>query len=55
MTVFMDTSYARVTLPERKQREQTLTVTLEPSTTALTLRMLGFQVLLVLRLEWETF
>jgi hypothetical protein len=25
-----------------------------PSTTALTLRMLGFQVLLVLRLEWET-
>ena len=36
----------------RRQREQTL-IALLPS--SLTLRMLGFQVLLVLRWEWETF
>jgi hypothetical protein len=46
--------FARVTLPERRHLEQTLTVVGVPFTTALTLRMLGFQVLLVLRLEWET-
>ena len=46
--------YARSILPERRQREQTVTVVLEPPTTAFTLRILGFQVLLVLRLEWET-
>ena len=48
-------SYARFTLPERRQREQTATVVGVPSTIALTLRMLGFQVRLVLRLECETF
>lgn len=45
---------ARVTLPERRQREQTYTVAGVPSTTALTRRMLGFQVLFVLRFECET-
>ena len=43
--------YARSIFPERRQREQTATVVLLPLTTALTLRMLGFQVLFVLRLE----
>jgi hypothetical protein len=44
-------SYARLTLPERRQREQTATVVGVPSTIAFTLRMLGFQERLVLRLE----
>ena len=47
-------NYARSTLPERRQREQTLMVLFVPPTTAFTLRMLGFQVLLHLRCEWET-
>ena len=47
--------YARVTLPERRQREQTATVVGVPSTIAFTLRILGFQERLVLRWEWETF
>jgi hypothetical protein len=42
-------SYARVTLPERRQREQTATVVGVPSTIAFTLRILGFQERLVLR------
>ena len=42
-------TYARLTLPERRQREQTCTVLGVPFTTALTLRTLGFQALLVLR------
>ena len=41
--------YALVTLPERRQREQTATVLGVPSTIAFTLRMLGFHALLVLR------
>jgi hypothetical protein len=52
--LFVLTQTALVTLPERRQREQTFTVFGVPFTTALTLLMLGFQVLLVLRLEWET-
>jgi hypothetical protein len=48
-------AYARVTLPERRQREQTATVVGVPSTIAFTLRILGFQERLVLRWEWETF
>ena len=47
--------YARVTFPERRQREQTATVFGVPSTIAFTLRILGFQVRLVFRLEWDTF
>ena len=47
-------AYARSIFPERRQREQTYTDLFVPLTTALTLRILGFQVLLVLRLEWET-
>ena len=45
---------ARVILPERRQREQTATVLWVPLTTALTFLMLGFQLLLVFLLEWET-
>ena len=44
-----------VTLPERRQREHTLTVLCVPFMTALTFLMFGFQARLVLRLEWETF
>jgi hypothetical protein len=39
----------------RRQREQTETVFVLPPTEILTLRILGFQHLLVLRCEWETF
>ena len=46
--------YARLILPERRQREHTLTVVWVPSTTAFTLRMFGFHILLVLRWEWES-
>lgn len=42
-------AYALVTLPSRRQREQTATVLGVPFTIAFTLRILGFQVLLVLR------
>ena len=45
---------ARVTLPERKQREHTLTLLGVPLTTALTRMMLGFHVLFDLLCEWET-
>ena len=48
------TQTALVTLPERRQREQTLTVLGVPFTIALTRLMLGFQVLLVFLLEWDT-
>ena len=50
----LDIVYARSTLPERRQREHTATVVGVPLTIAFTLRMLGFQLLFVLRLEWET-
>ena len=45
---------ALVTFPLLRQREQTATFFFEPLTTALTLRIFAFQVLEVLRLEWET-
>lgn len=45
---------ALVTLPERRQREHTYTVFGVPFTTALTLLMLGFQVLFVFLWEWDT-
>ena len=51
LTLFV---YARVILPERRQREHTLTVVCSPLTTALTFLMFGFHALLVLRLEWDT-
>ena len=43
------TQFARLILPERRQREQTCIVLGVPFTTAFTLRTLGFQTLLVLR------
>ena len=43
-----------VTLPERRQREHTWRVLWVPLTSALTVLMLGFHCLFVLRLEWET-
>ena len=45
---------ARVTLPERKQRVQTLIRRGEPFTIAFTFLTLGFQFLLVRLWEWET-
>ena len=45
---------ARLILPERRHLEQTQTVLGVPSTTAFTLRILGFHVLFVLRFEWDT-
>lgn len=53
--IYAYAAYARVTFPERRQREQTATVFGVPSTIAFTLRMLGFHVRLVFRLEWDTF
>ena len=50
----MQFNYARVILPERRQREQTVTVLCSPSTTAFTFLMFGFQALLVWRMEWDT-
>ncbi len=47
-------TYILSTLPERRQRLQTETVVCVPFTLALTFLMLGFQVLLVFLLEWET-
>ena len=46
--------YARVTLPERRQRVQTFTRFTSPSTIARTVCTLGFQAALVWRLEWLT-
>ena len=45
---------ARVTLPERRHREQTLTWHGVPLTIAFTRRTLGFQVRLERLCEWET-
>jgi hypothetical protein len=45
---------ARVTLPLRRQREQTYTWQGEPSTIAFTRFTLGFQVLLLRLWEWLT-
>lgn len=46
--------YARVTLPERRQRVQTFTRFTSPSTIARTVCTLGFHAALVWRLEWLT-
>ena len=52
--LFQNSNQTLSTLPARRQREHTATVLWVPFTTALTFLMLGFHVLLVLRLEWET-
>ena len=46
--------YARVTLPERRQRVQAYTLVGVPLTIALTCFTLGFHVRLERRWEWET-
>jgi hypothetical protein len=50
----ISSDYARVILPERRQRVQTLTRFTSPSTIARTDWMLGFHAALVWRLEWLT-
>ena len=50
----ISSDYARVILPERRQRVQTFTRFTSPSTSARTDWILGFQAALVWRLEWLT-
>ena len=51
---FAHSQIALVTLPDRKQRVQTLIRRGEPFTIAFTFFTFGFQVLLVLLCEWDT-